>query len=341
MSALLLRISRKGTRRWHIRWYENGRAREKSTGTANRKLAEEILRKWDEDQIRQRFGLKRQTQIRVSEIFRRRLDFMESQNFSPNSITREGFVQKAFTDFLSRRDAIAKSDPVGTPLLEVFEAFKFQRHKDGRAPTTRNIEIRHLMATFNWAAKLGYCEPVKIQKIKVDQQDPLFFSPEEVGRLWRAAEAAGQGLLLGLYLNTGARRCEVLDLAWEDIDLERGNVVFRRTKSRRPRTVPLPKRNDFLPWLRTLPRGSGRLFNMPLRTHHKWFQRLCRDAEIGDENKHHVHILRHTYATEWLRAGKSLSALQKILGHAHISTTMIYAHVVQDDLERAVEDFNP
>jgi integrase/recombinase XerD len=49
---------------------------------------------------------------------------------------------------------------------------------------------------------------------------------------------------------------------------------------------------------------------------------------------------RHTYATELYRTTKDIRLVQKALGHAQLSTTMIYTHIVDDDLETAMRTLN-
>ncbi|EFE4865564.1 tyrosine-type recombinase/integrase, partial [Escherichia coli] len=53
-----------------------------------------------------------------------------------------------------------------------------------------------------------------------------------------------------------------------------------------------------------------------------------------------VHALRHTFASHFMMNGGNILTLQKILGHAKIQTTMIYAHLAPDYLQDAVR-FNP
>jgi site-specific recombinase XerD len=51
----------------------------------------------------------------------------------------------------------------------------------------------------------------------------------------------------------------------------------------------------------------------------------------------HVHRCRHTFACRWLEGGGNLAVLQQILGHRDLSTTMRYAKVTDELLEREAE----
>jgi integrase/recombinase XerD len=54
----------------------------------------------------------------------------------------------------------------------------------------------------------------------------------------------------------------------------------------------------------------------------------------------HPHMLRHTFATELYRQTKDIRLVQKALGHSDLSTTMIYTHIVDADLEAALKGFH-
>lgn len=55
--------------------------------------------------------------------------------------------------------------------------------------------------------------------------------------------------------------------------------------------------------------------------------------------KVHPHMLRHTFATHLYRQTKDLAAVQRALGHKHINNTMIYTHIVDDDVQEAMQSF--
>ncbi|WP_432502250.1 tyrosine-type recombinase/integrase, partial [Kineococcus arenarius] len=55
------------------------------------------------------------------------------------------------------------------------------------------------------------------------------------------------------------------------------------------------------------------------------------------DGPHHPHRWRHTYATHLLRQGADIHMVQKLLGHANINTTVIYLHLMVDDLQNSVD----
>jgi len=59
-------------------------------------------------------------------------------------------------------------------------------------------------------------------------------------------------------------------------------------------------------------------------------------AKAGIEKRVHPHILRHTFATDLHRESRNIRLVQKALGHADLSTTMIYTHVYDLEIREAL-----
>lgn len=60
-------------------------------------------------------------------------------------------------------------------------------------------------------------------------------------------------------------------------------------------------------------------------------------AKVGIDKDVHPHTLRHTFGTDLYNQTKDIRLVQKMLGHADLSTTMIYTHIIDDDAEEAMK----
>jgi integrase len=215
--------------------------------------------------------------------------------------------------------------------------------------TVRNV-LGVLSVVFSWAIKRGMAphNPCCGVERPIAQQSLDFLSRQEVRRLLDAAAASSrlQHVAVSLAVHTGLRKGELFGLRWIDLDLDSRRLTVARSfnttpKSGKPRHMRLPV--ELLPLLRqwrdecppspgglVLPRGitASRMANPDAMC---GLPRLLRQAGI------HVmprpwHALRHTFASHFVMCGGSILALSKILGHADVKVTMIYAHLAPDFL---------
>jgi integrase/recombinase XerC len=154
-------------------------------------------------------------------------------------------------------------------------------------------------------------------------------------------------LAISLMVMTGVRVHEVVGIECPDIDLA-GRSLRLVGKGRRERHVYLTNGwitdllGVYLSTRATLGVGHTRLlFNLhldPLSTP-ALRRRLARAAQAaGLRSRVTPHMLRHTAATQLIEAGVDIRFIQRLLGHASLSTTEIYTHVSDRTLKRAVSD---
>lgn len=62
-------------------------------------------------------------------------------------------------------------------------------------------------------------------------------------------------------------------------------------------------------------------------------------AGVSEAERVTPHVLRHTFATDLLRETSNIRLVQKALGHSDLSTTMVYTHVFDEEMEHALRRF--
>ena len=168
---------------------------------------------------------------------------------------------------------------------------------------------------------------------------PVVLGPEEVSRLLAAVTAPKIKMILTTLYATGLRISEALALTPQDIDSTRMLVRVRCGKGQKERLVPLsPKLLTELREYYRHARPQTVLFPSlypPRPINAGTVQAACRAAAIaaGITKLVTPHVLRHSYATSLLEAGVDIIAIQHLLGHSSLSTTLIYLHCRRPYLE--------
>lgn len=163
--------------------------------------------------------------------------------------------------------------------------------------------------------------------------------------------AARLHCLLEMLYATGMRASELVSLPRNALAGDR-QVLTIRGKGGRERLVPLNEAaiealEDYLAGSPAADRESVWLFPSWGRAGHLTRQRLSQELkalgrEVGiDPAKLSPHVLRHAFASHLLERGADLRAVQKLLGHADISTTQIYTHVLEERLREVMQMYHP
>jgi len=157
-----------------------------------------------------------------------------------------------------------------------------------------------------------------------------FLSTTERTSLLEACQCATWSklyLLVLMAITTGARRSELINLTWADIDLKRQLAHIRTSKNGEPRTLPLTQAVTKL--LEQLNQDHPLIFHSeryptkPYDFTKQWYKAL----EMAGIRDFRFHDLRHTCASYLAQGGASLLEIGEVLGHKQIQMTKRYAHL--------------
>ena len=152
--------------------------------------------------------------------------------------------------------------------------------------------------------------------------------------------------MIRVMLDAGLRAGEVVAIRPDHLDMRTCKLMVREGKGSKDRTLWISsdlrdlvgewlERRTESPWLFPTRHGT----KMSTRYLRSMVKKYAKKAGITEISKVSPHTLRHTFATDLYRETKNIRLVQKALGHADLSTTMIYTHIVDDELEDAMKGF--
>lgn len=221
--------------------------------------------------------------------------------------------------------------------------FMLERHEKLNGSSQR-ILYRGLRFLFNDLFKYDW-ELLKAARTKYETIEPTILSREEVGHLFRCIPTPHIYAYLRTVYSCGLRLSEALNIKVGDIDRAGGVLHVRQGKGAKDRKVFLPSLTlDMLGRYWLLHRNPVWLFPalgrdgksgptadkpMSICAVQGGLRRYLKRAGIT-KSRVTIHTLRHSYATHLLDAGVTLPALQKQLGHEHMTTTLRYVHLSRE-----------
>jgi site-specific recombinase XerD len=170
--------------------------------------------------------------------------------------------------------------------------------------------------------------------------EPL--SREQVERFWSSFRTARDMAVVGLLLLSGLRSCEVLTLELEDLLLSEAQLRVHG-KGAKVRMLPLPPEtirllDCYLKTERPLTNAARVFVSLKGKARGKpmtkaGLRSLFRHHRaVTSIKKANPHRFRHTFGSDMIRAGVSLPALQRLMGHANIETTLLYIQISPQDV---------
>lgn len=322
---------------WWTCLMANGKKVQRSLGTSNKKLAEKIEAKLYVDIAEGKHPDKLPGEnIRLSGLKRK-----VTAEHCPKLCKRAASTyDKAFRLFIESVGDI----PIAKVSVRHIADYKRERLSMGIRPATVNREFSSISKAFNLARnEWEWILENPFTRIGKEREDNIRYrwlrEDEEVSLLNACPDWLKDVVVFAIY--TGMRQGEIINLKWENVDLNRRSVALLQTKTKYPRTIPLSiqayevlkqrkrlrnlnVKNVFL---------NANVWRIEQAKLGKEFRAASKKAGIEDIR---FHDLRHTFGSRLAQKGADIFHIAKLMGHRHISTTMRYLHHTDNSLANVV-----
>ncbi|MGQ9489249.1 MAG: site-specific tyrosine recombinase XerD [Anaerolineae bacterium] len=292
------------------------------------------------------------------------LDYLIAERgSSENTIAAYRNDLAQFQEFMQQRGRLAKDGDWSGMTRDDLIAYIFWLKEREYSSATVARKVAAMKSFCGFLLRIDAIEDNPAEELdspRVKKRLPVTLTPDEVDRL--LALPAQQGdkpkalrdtAMLEMLYATGMRVSELAGLTLDDLDLEAGTVRCVG-KGDKERVMPLYAKaieavRAYLekgrPALLGQNASERTLFLNPrgeqLTRQGLWLIIKGYARQLGLENKVTPHTLRHSFATHMLNGGAGLREVQKLLGHANISTTQVYTHISQGHLRQVYDEAHP
>ncbi|UCE66004.1 MAG: site-specific integrase [Candidatus Zixiibacteriota bacterium] len=322
--------------KWWLNYRVNGRRYRRSTRTANRKLAETMLKELEVKLFKGEDPDPKVTTTATSlpDFLRRFKEYYIGRNSGDihGEISRLNIMQEFFA-----RKNISSINKISPSIVdELFTVVLIDKK-----PKTKKNYLGLLKTAMNKAVEWNLIEKNPIANVKPPKVVKTFhfFNKKEIEQLLDNANEPLKTAII-ILVNTGLRRTELFNLRWKDVDLKNKKIRVWpydnfTPKGKRPRSIPISKslQNVLVPLSKENPESEF-VFRPYSHVHtiYKQFKDLLEKSGLRGS----LHDLRHTFASHLAMAGVPIPVISELLGHSDITTTMIYAHLSPDSHQSAI-----
>lgn len=260
-------------------------------------------------------------------------------DFSKNKFVKLTYEEKkrSFQYFFS--GGFSPESPVTS--LEPLSILKyFQDQANKRSGNAANKDRKNLSAAWSWGKDyldLPFENPfqrtIKQGEVRLERRIP---SLAEFWKVYETASEPQDKRMLLCYLYSGARRAELFQLRWQDVDFINGRIRLHWKKNRLGtlKAAWLSLTTEAMEALREQHRETGKekwVFvepgtTIPYQYRIQWLRRLCKRADV---ERFGFHGIRHLCASILAGKGVPLVDIQEHLRHEHLTTTERYIHKIK------------
>lgn len=277
------------------------------------------------------------------------------RNLSPNTIEAYRNDLAHLEAFMMRNDL--KLENV---TLEQLHTFAASLHEYGITPRSQARVLSGVRSFFRFLVLDGVVEsdPTELQEWpSLPEHLPVVLTLEEIDRIEGSidlskAEGARNRAIIEVLFSCGLRVSELVNMKLSDLYLE-DRVLLVRGKGNKERLVPVSNKAiaDLKRWffdrnLMKIKPGEDDYVFLNRRGAHLTRTMILimvkRQAEeAGIKKTISPHTFRHSFATALLQGGADLRSIQAMLGHEKIDTTLVYTHISNEQLRKAILEHHP
>jgi integrase/recombinase XerD len=263
----------------------------------------------------------------MSQFHDKMLQDMQLRGFSPN--TQRTYLNNLhrFESFFQKPAEHLNTDGLRNYLLHLITLKKVSgEYVDSVYSSLKFFYEKTLGRTWNMT---------EIPRLRRTKKLPIVLSRNEIKQLLAVtSNLKFKAMFMTAYAG-GLRVSEIAHLKISDIDSENMQILIRQSKGNLDRYTLLSKANLEvlrLYWKQFRPEGwlfPGKIPGQPLRTRAIQDALLKMRNKAGINKKATMHSLRHSFATHLLENGTDIVRIQRLMGHANISTTLLYLQVAK------------
>jgi integrase len=222
----------------------------------------------------------------------------------------------------------------------ICRAYVKRRSDQGRSVGTSWTELSVLRAALNWAEKEKKIDKAPFITLpQPPKPKDVHLTREEAARLYDCGASPHIQLFIRLALSTAGRASALLELEWNRVDFERGQIDLRTAEQNRIKRRAIVPMNESLR-VALLEAKAGAMTPFVIEWHGQMVRSIkrafARAVERANLANVTPHTLRHTAAVWMAEAGLSMSLIAQFLGHSDSRTTeRIYARYSPDYLRQA------
>jgi integrase len=259
-----------------------------------------------------------------------------------------------------------KSLPFGGLTVEFLKTYVKYLQSIGNANNTIHSNLKVFKMLCNKAVKEGVIEmqnnPFTRYSFKWENVEKVFLTEDEITAIRKVDIKTGsvmevhQDMFVFASYTGGIRVSDLLTLRWEDFDGVNLSIFVQKTKSHLSIKVPNVAL-DIIAKYRRGNQSSGYIFpvldeGLDTAANNVLKQQISSKTALINKNLKIItakaniskrvtaHTSRHTFGTLALKKGMNIAHVSKLMSHTNLSTTMIYAKIVNKDLDDAMELFN-